>query len=726
MWTKVILAGLVLVGCISGPLSSQPAPYKRLPQAPKEDQPPTVLKGWGTVVDPDGDCKFATKGGQLTMTVPKGNHNLWETNVTAPRVLQDVEGDFSLQVRVTGFPQPAEIKAVSPTAEQVTAGLLLWEDDKKFTRMQLHWYSKAKMVDPKTLTVETQRQQGPGFTVGRAYLSKDIQLRLQRKANTVTLAYLDESKADQGWIHLYQYTAAMPSKLKAGVFACNFSTVELALNFSDLRLTVPVWVQSAAFLSDASRVLLASDKEWSIWEAATGRQLRRIEIPSSDRQIRLFQALRQRVLLDDGRTVLSLEPGPTKDMQVLKLRDLDTDKHLHSVEVPKSPIQAISPDGATLLAGGNPEALTLLDSKTGKPLRTFAESGINRQYVRLKFTLDGRGLIALDSVDQVRIWDTGNGRLLKTLSLAAIDAGKVNPPEESARHVVFSPDDRWVARLQTNGVFTVHELATGRLRLSGGATDQTPVAFSPDSKMFVWGGGADGRVRLIELATGGQRKQFTGQPGPLQALAFSSDGKALVSCGFDGVPEVWDLTGRSWPKTPIGKPLSAVELDACWSDLASRDADQAFLATRRLGAAPADSVPYLGAKLSPVPKVDEKRIAVLVTNLDNESFSVREAATKELEKIGEAAASILQTALTENSSFEFKLRAQSLLHNYEQLWSKPGGSQLQALRGIETLELAATAEAQQILQRIAAGATGARGTVEAALAVERFAKLKKK
>ena len=68
------------------------------------------LKGWGQAIDPDKDCKFQAEKGGLTIVVPGKDHDLGiERGVmNAPRVLRPVEGDFIVQVKVSGKFEPGD------------------------------------------------------------------------------------------------------------------------------------------------------------------------------------------------------------------------------------------------------------------------------------------------------------------------------------------------------------------------------------------------------------------------------------------------------------------------------------------------------------------------------------------------------------------------------------------------------------------------------------------
>ena len=77
------------------------------------------------------------------------------------------------------------------------------------------------------------------------------------------------------------------------------------------------------------------------------------------------------------------------------------------------------------------------------------------------------------------------------------------------------------------------------------------LAFSPDGRRIV-SGGDDGAIRLWDATTGHEiGVPLTGHKKVVNSVAFSSDGRRIVSGGFDGTIRVWDVTtGRE-----IGAPL---------------------------------------------------------------------------------------------------------------------------------------------------------------------------
>ena len=106
----------------------------------------------------------------------------------------------------------------------------------------------------------------------------------------------------------------------------------------------------------------------------------------------------------------------------------------------------------------------------------------------------------------------------------------------------------------------------------GGVTE---LAAAPDGG-WIASGGADGSVRIWDLATGQQRVAFEGHRGWVAGLAVAPDGTWLATGGADGSVRIWDLAtgqqravlkGRSGEVTRL-----AVAPDGTW--LATGGADE--------------------------------------------------------------------------------------------------------------------------------------------------------
>lgn len=86
----------------------------------------TFASGWDWI-DPNGDSQYSLTDnpGFLRITVVGPNHDLYQ-NLNAPRMLQEVKGDFTVVTKVT----------IYPTENYQAAGLLYWQDENNYVRLE--------------------------------------------------------------------------------------------------------------------------------------------------------------------------------------------------------------------------------------------------------------------------------------------------------------------------------------------------------------------------------------------------------------------------------------------------------------------------------------------------------------------------------------------------------------------------------------------------------------
>jgi hypothetical protein len=223
-------------------------------------------------------------------------------------------------------------------------------------------------------------------------------------------------------------------------------------------------------------------------------------------------------------------------------------------------------------------------------------------------------------------------------------------------------------------------------------------------------------VRQHEVATGKQVCHFDGMGHHSVTAAFTPDGCCLAVADGNSTILVWDLTGRlKQGKLPVVE-LGAAERAARWADLASADAACAIDAVWALAASPRESVPFLAKHLKPA--IAPPEVPQLIRDLDSEDFDTRDRAWRDLIKLGEAADPGLRAALRDKPSLECKRRIEQLLAKTR--LPLAAGDVLRGVRAVHVLETIGTADAQQILQRLAKGAEGARLTEDAQASVRRL------
>jgi WD40 repeat protein len=104
---------------------------------------------------------------------------------------------------------------------------------------------------------------------------------------------------------------------------------------------------------------------------------------------------------------------------------------------------AISPDGGTLAAGCSDGLVHLLGPLSGERRITLA--GVQRGYVRgVAFVPAGKTIAAISDDRQLRLWDTGSGRMLNELR-ALGESEEAGLPSLSPSALAISPDGGQIA-----------------------------------------------------------------------------------------------------------------------------------------------------------------------------------------------------------------------------------------------------------------------------------------
>lgn len=195
------------------------------------EQPRQVVKGWGQAEDPDGDCQFTAQDGNVTIAVPGTPHDLWpkQGKTNAPRILQDVEGDFAVQVKVSSTVKPENGFFRSGT-------LLIWQDDGTFVRLDsacadrgasgYDFFCYLHVFKNGDRTVNEQL---------RPLKDAPTVLRLERQDGRVSASFSQDD--GKSWRSFGQKTMDFSSRLKAGVAALNATKSPFSATFEDLKIT---------------------------------------------------------------------------------------------------------------------------------------------------------------------------------------------------------------------------------------------------------------------------------------------------------------------------------------------------------------------------------------------------------------------------------------------------------------------------------------------------------
>ena len=203
----------------------------------------------------------------------------------------------------------------------------------------------------------------------------------------------------------------------------------------------------------------------------------------------------------------------------------------------------ISGDGRTLLGGRrggrDPGSAVLLDAASGKILRGLRLG--ETACMTVAFVGNRHRALVVTSASTFEWWDTDTGEQTQIYK-------NLGP---NVACFAVAPDGRWaVSASDRDNVMRLWNLNRPEEESGFEQEHKGPIkalAYSPDGKR-VLSGGADGAVRLWEVSRGRQIRAFQGPNGKdasVNSVAFSPDGRLALSGADHGTVHLWHLeTGK--------------------------------------------------------------------------------------------------------------------------------------------------------------------------------------
>ncbi len=233
---------------------------------------------------------------------------------------------------------------------------------------------------------------------------------------------------------------------------------------------------------------------------------------------------------------LAVGRGP--NVVITTVEGADAGKPIAALEGEGDLVQslAFSPDGKLLAVGGFRDVVLWATASWKPKMRLGPHAD---RVLALDFSPDG-GLLAVaggipSRTGEVKIWQPGTGKLMRTLSDVHTD---------SVYAVRFSPDGVRLATGAGDRMVHLFELASGARvgRFEGHTHHVMGLAFRADGQRLI-SAGAESKIKSWDLEKGSGAKDWKGHGKAVNALASSPDGKIFATASGDRTVRLWNPDG---------------------------------------------------------------------------------------------------------------------------------------------------------------------------------------
>ena len=404
-----------------------------------------------------------------------------------------------------------------------------------------------------------------------AQLARDRSERIERAAYDAQLALVDQIHRRDPLLGLawLEDTQRCPRRLQG--FAWHLLHRFCARRRFSLNGHTRQFFSVAFSVDGRSVAAMGSDRMMRLWDTTTGQLRANRQGTTAGTGFIVFSP--------DG--LLAASPVARRGMRIWDTATVQLQAPLPGHNEPVL-AGAFSPDGRLLATADRAGVIKVWDVEQKSELRTFQEDG--HVPGAIGFLTDGTTLVSVDRTGSIRwwameaepvsgslasggerfgrvvlspdaalvatssrysakIWETGSGRLLATLTHGGIRAPAV----------AFAPDGRTVATAGGKQAIKLWDTRSWQLRttLRDDADFVHCVAFAPDGKMLA-SAGEDRLVKLWNVDPERAHRTLRDHGSPVRFVCYAPDGQTLACAGDDGVILLRNCNGKSVRATLSG------------------------------------------------------------------------------------------------------------------------------------------------------------------------------
>jgi len=348
------------------------------------------------------------------------------------------------------------------------------------------------------------------------------------------------------------------AKLDAGLDAKADLVRELRVRWNPPQPFVsykfPTLINAVLFTPDSKRLIVGGNHELTIWDAATGKLVRRV-FTRAERALAMAYLPDGKLVVAGARhgqegdvRIYNIDAGTPKDFGGAPAVDGVNDKAVLLKELVQVDdaiwALAISKDGKKVAAGGCDRIVRVIDVESGK-----IEHAIENHadwILGVAFTPDGKGIVTASRDKTAKLWDLGNKESLATFP----------DHQNTVNNVTITPDGKfgisagedgqirqWQATDSAKAIGKQSKAMPGHgkavFRLAHHADPKTPLLASCS---------ADMTVRLWNPIAGTAVKTMPGFTDMVYAVAISPDGQLVGGGAANGDVRIFN-TGTGAPVT---------------------------------------------------------------------------------------------------------------------------------------------------------------------------------